>query len=198
VLPLVNATANADMDYLADGITEGVINHLSRLPGLRVMARSTVFRYRQTQQDPLQIGQRLHVAAVVVGRLAQHGDTVNVETEMVNVSNGSQIWGEQYRRKASDVATIQDDIASDISAQLRLKLTGEQKKRWRSTILRTAKHTSFTQRAGSTWSAARAIACTRRLINLTRRLPKTLATHWHIQDWQMRTPALRPCFCAAG
>ena len=62
VLPLVNATANADMDYLADGITEGVINHLSRLPGLRVMARSTVFRYRQTQQDPLQIGQQLHVA----------------------------------------------------------------------------------------------------------------------------------------
>jgi serine/threonine protein kinase/tetratricopeptide (TPR) repeat protein len=129
VLPLVNASSNSDIDYLADGITEGVINHLSRLPQLRVMARSTVFRYRQAQQDPMQIGGQLKVGAVVVGRLSQHGDTVEVETEMVNVSNGSQIWGEQYRRKTSEIATVQDDIASDISGQLRLKLSGEEKKR---------------------------------------------------------------------
>ena len=76
------------MDYLADEITEGVINHLSRLPGRRVMARSTVFRYRQAQQDPQQIGRDLKVGAVIVGRLSQHGDTVNIETEMVDVSNG--------------------------------------------------------------------------------------------------------------
>jgi eukaryotic-like serine/threonine-protein kinase len=128
VLPLANATSDSEMDYLADGITEGVINHLSRLPGLRVMARSTVIRYRQAQQDPLQIGRELKVGAVIVGRLSQHGDTLNVETEMVDVSNGSQIWGEQYRRKTSDIATVQDDIASDISGQLRLKLSGEEKK----------------------------------------------------------------------
>jgi len=128
VLPLANGTSNSEMDYLADGITEGVINHLSRLPQLRVMARSTVFRYRHAQQDPVQIGQQLKVGAVVVGRLSEHGDTVEVETEMVDVSNGAQIWGEQYRRKASDIATVQDDIASDISSQLRLKLTGEEKK----------------------------------------------------------------------
>jgi TolB-like protein/Tfp pilus assembly protein PilF/predicted Ser/Thr protein kinase len=128
VLPLANTTSNSEMDYLADGITEGVINHLSRLPGLQVMARSTVFRYQQAQQDPLQIGRELKVRAVIVGRLSQHGDTLNVETEMVSVSNGSQIWGEQYRRKTSDIATVQDDIASDVSSQLRLKLTGEEKK----------------------------------------------------------------------
>jgi eukaryotic-like serine/threonine-protein kinase len=128
VLPLANTTSNSEMDYLTDGITEGVISHLSRLPGLRVMARSTVFRYRQVQQDPLQIGRQLKVAAVVVGRLSQHGDTLNLEAEMVDVSNGSQIWGEQYRRKMSDIATVQDDIASDISGQLRLKLTGDEKK----------------------------------------------------------------------
>jgi len=129
VLPLTNVTANAEMDYLADGITEGVINHLSRLSQLRVMARSTVFRYRQAQQDPMQIGRDLKVAAIVSGRLSQHGDTLSVETEMVDVSNGSQIWGEQYRRKASEIATVEDDIASDISEQLRLKLTSEEKKR---------------------------------------------------------------------
>jgi eukaryotic-like serine/threonine-protein kinase len=128
VLPLANATSNSEMDYLADGITEGVINHLSRLPQLRVMARTTVFRYRQAQQDPLQIGRDLKVGAVIIGRLTQHGDTLNVETEMVDVSNGSQIWGEQYQRKASDIATLQDDIASDISGQLRLKVSGEEKK----------------------------------------------------------------------
>src|SRR5208282_2995370 len=124
VLPLANATSNSEMDYLADGITEGVINHLSRLPGLRVMARTTVFRYRQAQLDPLQIGRDLKVGAVIVGRLTQHGDTLNVEAEMVDVSNGSQIWGEQYQRKASDIATVQDDIASDISGRLRLKVGG--------------------------------------------------------------------------
>jgi len=128
VLPLANATSNSEMDYLADGITEGVINHLSRLPRLRVMARTTVFRYRQAQQDPLQIGRDLKVGAVIVGRLTQHGDTLNVDTEMVDVTNGSQIWGEQYQRKASDIATLQDDIASDISGQLRLKVSGEEKK----------------------------------------------------------------------
>jgi eukaryotic-like serine/threonine-protein kinase len=129
VLPLANATSNSEMDYLADGITEGVINHLSRLPGLRVMARTTVFRYRQAEQDPLQIGRDLKVGAVIVGRMTQHGDTLNIETEMVDVSNGSQIWGEQYQRKASDIATLQDDIASDISGQLKLKVsgTGEEK-----------------------------------------------------------------------
>src|SRR5258708_32914713 len=118
------------MDYLADGITEGVINHLSRLPQLRVMARSTVFRYRQAQQDPLQIGRDLKVGAVIVGRLTQHGDTLNIDTEMVDVSNGSQIGGQQYQLKASDIATLQDDIASDISGQLKLKVsgTGEEKK----------------------------------------------------------------------
>src|SRR6202011_293549 len=128
VLPMANATSNSEMDYLADGITEGVINHLSRLPGLRVMARTTVFRYRQAQQDPLQIGRDLKVGAVIVGRVTQHGDTLDIATEMVDVSNGSQIWGEQYRRKASDIATVQDDIASDISGQLRVKVSGEEKK----------------------------------------------------------------------
>jgi len=128
VLPLTNATSNSEMDYLADGITEGVINHLSRLPGLRVMARSTVFRYRQAQQDPLQIGRELNVGAVIVARMTQHGDNLNIETEMVDVNNGSQIWGEQYQRRTSDVATLQDDIASDISSQLRVKTDGSEKK----------------------------------------------------------------------
>jgi len=125
VLPLANATSNSEMDYLADGITEGVINQLSRLPRLRVMARSTVFRYRQAQKDPLEIGRELKVGAVIVGRLSQRGDMLSVETEMVDVHNGSQIWGEQYRRRVSDIATVQDDIASDICECFELKKVNE-------------------------------------------------------------------------
>src|SRR5260370_40963766 len=117
------------MGCRADGVRGGVVERVSGLAGLRVMAGTTVFRSRQAQQDSLQIGRDLKVGAVIVGRLTQHGDTLNVETEMVDVSNGSQIWGEQYQRKASDIATLQDDIASDISGQLKLKVsgTGEEK-----------------------------------------------------------------------
>ena len=93
------------------------------------MARSTVFRYRQAQQEPLQIGRELKVRAVVVGRLTQHGDMLNVQTEMVDVSNGSQIWGDQYNRKLTDVMAIQEEISQEISEKLRVRLTGEDKKR---------------------------------------------------------------------
>jgi hypothetical protein len=107
--------------------SRGVINQLSRLPRLRDGTKHR-FPLPAGQQDPLQIGRDLKVRAVIVGRLSQHGDTLNVQTEMVDVSNGSQIWGDQYRRRASDIATVQDDIASGISAQLQLQLTGEEKK----------------------------------------------------------------------
>jgi eukaryotic-like serine/threonine-protein kinase len=171
VLPLVNANSNSDMDYLADGITDGVINHLSRLPQLRVMARSTVFRYRQAQQDPIKIGQELKVAAVVVGRLSQHGDMVDVDSDMVNVSNGAQIWGEQYHRKISEIATVQDDIANDISGQLRLKLNGGRNNSSRRTAPKTARPISTTPRAVSICNSVRATACSKPWTSSTRRWP---------------------------
>src|SRR6266699_1194045 len=99
VLPFSNATGDANVEYLSDGITEGVINSLSQLPQLRVMARSTVFHYKGRDIDPQNIGRDLNVRAVLTGTFAQHGDSVRVQTELVEVSNGSQIWGEQYDRK---------------------------------------------------------------------------------------------------
>ncbi len=134
VLPLVNAapidssTPSAEMDYLADGTTEGIIDRLSRISRLRVTARDSVFHYRQTQENPVQIGLQLHVSAVVVGRISTRGDTVSVETAMVNVSNSSEIWRKQYRQKLSEIATVHDDIASAIARQLGLKLTGEEER----------------------------------------------------------------------
>jgi tetratricopeptide (TPR) repeat protein len=93
-----------------------------------VMARSTVFRFKGKQDDPRQIGQALNVAAVLTGNLKQRGDEINIQADLVRVSDGSQIWGEQYTRKLAEVSGLQGEIARDISAKLRSRLTGEQAK----------------------------------------------------------------------
>jgi len=127
VLPFANMTGDPNVEYLSDGITEGVINSLSQLPQLRVMARSTVFHYKGRDSDPQKVGRDLHVGAVLTGTFAQHGDSMRVQTELVNVSNGSQMWGEQYDRKMSDMSTVQQEIAWEISDKLRLRLTSTDK-----------------------------------------------------------------------
>jgi eukaryotic-like serine/threonine-protein kinase len=127
ILPLVNRSADAATDHISDGITESIINTLSHLPKLRVMARSTVFRYKGREVDPITVGRELSVGAVLTGRLVQRGDTLNVSTELVDVTDGAQIWGEQYDRKLTDIFLVQEEIATKISSLLRLKLTGREK-----------------------------------------------------------------------
>ena len=127
VLPLVNADDDPNTEYLLDGITECIINSLSKLPKLRVVPRSTVFRYKG-QTDLQEIGNELGVRAIFAGRVVQIDDTLIVKTELVDIANQAQIWGEQYRRTITDIFTLLDDIAEDISEKLKLKLTGEEKK----------------------------------------------------------------------
>ena len=129
VLPFANQGNDPNTEYLSDGITEGVINSLSRLPQLRVMARTTVFRYKGREDDPQKIGRDLGVGAVLVGRLHPRGDLLTVQTELVDVSSGTQLWGEQYNRKLADLLAVQDEISREISDKLRLRLTGEEKSR---------------------------------------------------------------------
>jgi TolB-like protein/Flp pilus assembly protein TadD len=129
VLPFVNASANSDTDYLSDGITEEVINDLSQIPTLKVMARSTVFRYKGRDVDPRQVGNELKVSAVLMGRLVQRGDAVQVQAELVKVADGTQIWGEQYSRHMADVSAVQQDITRDIFEKLRFRLSPAQAKR---------------------------------------------------------------------
>lgn len=129
VLPLANAAGEANAEYLSDGITECIINSLSKLPKLRVVPRSTAFRYKGLETDLQRVGHELGVRAVFAGRVVQLGDWVVVNAELVDVVNESQIWGEQYRRKITNIFNLLDDIAEDISEQLRLKLTGEEKKK---------------------------------------------------------------------
>ena len=129
VLPFVNKTNDPNVEYLSDGITEGVINCLSQLPKLRVMARSTVFHYKGSDEDPQKIGRDLRVQGIVTGTFLERGDSVRVQAELVDVNNGSEIWGAQYDRKVSDMASLQQEIAGDISSKLQLRLTGEDRNR---------------------------------------------------------------------
>lgn len=128
VLPFVNATGDPKTEYLSDGITETTINTLSQLPNLKVMARSTVFRYKGKQQDPQQIGDNLKVDAVLTGTMNQQQDHLVINAELVKVADGSQLWGQQFNRNLSDLVAMQSDISNQIADQLKLRLTGEQRK----------------------------------------------------------------------
>ena len=129
VLPFVNASNDSNMEYLSDGITEGVMNSLSGLPQLKVMARHTVFRYKGANIEPREVGTCLGVRAVMMGILQQVGEHLVLSVELVDVEDGSLIWGEQYHRKSSDIFSLQAELAWEISEKLRLKLSGEQKEK---------------------------------------------------------------------
>ena len=129
ILPLVNQSGDADLEYLSDGVTEALINNLSRVVKLRVMARSTVFRYQGRElPDPQQVGHELGVRAVLVGRLLRRADRLVLKLELVDASDGSHLWGEQYTREMSDILTLEHEISAEITERLRLKLTSAQKK----------------------------------------------------------------------
>jgi len=127
VLPFDNQNRDADIDYLSDGITESIIHSLSQLSELKVMARSTVFQYKDKKVDPRKVGHDLGVGSVVMGRLLQQGDNLTIQTELVNVSDGTELWGQQYNRKVADVFAVQQAIAKEISEKLRLKLSAAER-----------------------------------------------------------------------
>jgi len=127
VLPFDNQNRDPGIDYLSDGITESIIHSLSQLSQLKVMARSTVFQYKGKEVDPRKVGHDLGVGAVVLGRLLQQGDNLTIRIELVNVSDGTELWGQQYNRKVADVFAVQEEIAKQISEKLRLKLSGAER-----------------------------------------------------------------------
>ena len=129
VLPLANASDDPQAEYLSDGITESIINSLLRLPKLRVVPRGTVFRYKGREVDPLEAGRELGVRAVFCGRVLQVGDSLVIKAELIDVAQESQLWGEQYRRRLTDIFAIEEEISREISEKLRLRLSGEEKRR---------------------------------------------------------------------
>jgi TolB-like protein/Tfp pilus assembly protein PilF len=130
VLPFENVGADPETEYLSEGLTESVINGLSERLGLRVMARSTVFRYKDTSEDPRVVGRRLNVQAVLLGRVRQRGAAVVVDAELVDVENGWRLWGEQYCRQLDEIFGVEEEISREIAEKLHLRLSGELTARW--------------------------------------------------------------------
>jgi serine/threonine-protein kinase len=129
VLPLENLSGDPAQEYFADGMTESLINSLSQLRQLKVIARTTAFRYKGKDADARTVGRDLKVDAVVTGKVVQQGDSLLVQVDLVNTEDGAQLWGERYNQKLSNILTVQEEIARQILEKLRLRLTVDEQKR---------------------------------------------------------------------
>jgi serine/threonine protein kinase/tetratricopeptide (TPR) repeat protein len=129
VLPLVTNSSDQNAQFLSDGITDSLIDSLSQIPHLKVMSRSSVFHYKGREIEPESVGRELKVKAVLTGRLMQQGDNLFLSTELVNASDNSHIWGGDYKRKVSDILSLQEELAHTISGKLRITLSNEQKQK---------------------------------------------------------------------
>ncbi len=128
VLPFTNGSSDPNNEYLSDGITESLINSLSQLPYLKVKSRNTVFHYKGRNNDLAKVGKELGVRALLAGRVVQRGDDLTVSVELIDTLDDSQIWGEQYGRKISEVVALPAEISRDVSEKLRLRLSGVEQK----------------------------------------------------------------------
>ena len=127
VLPFANKTGDPNAEYLSDGISESLINSLSQWPGVKVIARSSAFKYKGTEVDLKEVANALGVEAILTGRVTQRGENLSISVELVNASDKTQMWGEQYDRNMSDLLAIQREIASEIVEKLKLKVSGAEK-----------------------------------------------------------------------
>jgi TolB-like protein/DNA-binding winged helix-turn-helix (wHTH) protein len=128
VMPLVNVNKDPNTDYLAQGISDNIIDRLSHLPNLKkVIALNSVLRYKGMQTDPQAVGRELNVRAVLMGQLVQRGDELSLSLELVDVRDNKHLWSGQYHRKATDVIALQAEIAQEIAENLRPRLSGDEK-----------------------------------------------------------------------
>ena len=129
VLPFENASKDPNAEYLSEGISEALINSLTELQRLRVVARSTAFQYKGKDVDPRRVGRELQVAAVLTGRVRQAQDALSIQVDLVDAVTGAELWGEEYHRKISDVIAVKQAIAQEVTEKLKLKLSGEEQRR---------------------------------------------------------------------
>jgi TolB-like protein/DNA-binding winged helix-turn-helix (wHTH) protein/Tfp pilus assembly protein PilF len=128
VLPFVNESGDPDAEYLSDGISESLINSLSQLSGVKVIARNSTFKYKGKEIDPREVARSLGVRAILLGKVSRRGDRLDISVELMDVPNNTQIWGARYNRHAKDIFAVQAEISREIAGKLHLRLTaGEQK-----------------------------------------------------------------------
>ena len=124
VIPFANQSNDPNAEWITDGLTESIINNLTQLPNLKVIARSSVFRYKGKEADPLAVGRELGVRAVLTGRMLQRDDTMVISAELIDVRDNKQLWGEKYQRKLADMLAVQREIGREITNNLRPALAG--------------------------------------------------------------------------
>ena len=126
VLPFASDSADADDEYLADGITEGILNKLTRVSGLRLVPRSTVFSYRHRGDLDLRtVAREVRARALVTGRVMLRNQTLVVSAELTDMATESQLWGDRLTRRAQDILAVQEEVATEIVKSLRLRLSLE-------------------------------------------------------------------------
>ena len=124
VMPFVNESGNADVEYLSDGMTETLISSLSNLPNLSVKPRSSVFRYKGKETNPQTIAKELNVQAILNGRVVQRGNEITLYIELIDAQKDTVLWKGDYNRQMSNLVTLQSEIARDVSGKLKSKLSG--------------------------------------------------------------------------
>jgi serine/threonine protein kinase/Flp pilus assembly protein TadD len=125
VLPFVNRSANAEDEYFSDGLSDELLNVLSKIKGLRVSARTSSFRFRNSTEELAVIGEKLNVSTLVEGSVRKSGNRVRISVQLVKVSDGFHLWSETYDRTFDDIFAVQDDIAQSVVKELRATLLGE-------------------------------------------------------------------------
>src|SRR5207248_2409520 len=129
VLPFSNVSGDANTDYLSDGITESLIGSLAHVPELKVKSRNSVFRYKGKDVDVSKVGNELGVSALVSGRLVPRGDSVEVSAELTDVRDNTEIWGQHYSGRITEIISLQQQIAGDIAEKLRSKLSTSERQK---------------------------------------------------------------------
>ena len=131
ILPFDTASLDPELEYLADGITESTIDHLSRSPNLKVISLGSVLPYRGRQVTPQEIGRTLGVRRIMIGKIVIQHERMIVLAELIDTADGTHVWGEQYNRKLTDIISVQEDIATELAAKLQIGGTEEQQKLFR-------------------------------------------------------------------
>ena len=187
-MPLTNASRAMDAEYLSDGITEAIINSLAGLPNVRIVPRSTVFRYKGLDVDPSTIGRELDVRSVLTGRVEQRGDTLTIAVELVDTATQSQVWGDRYQRRLAEIFEMQEEIAHKILETLRVKLTGPDRNRMarRHTHSVEAYQLAICEDGTSGTNEHRA-GSKRASDTFSRRSTAIRGTRCHTRAWQTRT-----------
>src|SRR5262249_48080321 len=127
VIPFTDARGDGESDYLSDGMTESLIDSLAHLPQLKVKSRYSVFRYKGKDIDVQKVGRDLGVSVLVTGRVVPRGDRIDVSAELINVRDSTQVWGHHYSRKSADIISLQREIAGDLAAKIRSRLSRSEK-----------------------------------------------------------------------